>query len=313
VAHDDPSALLDATDRSLLGQLRDNGRATVRAVADKLGLPESTVRGRFNALFSQGIVRSTVLVHPGVVGQRLITFVRLQVDPAAWEQVAASHVLGGAPWLARTIDSSAILTQLGVADVADVRDLVRAGNALEGVHRAEVRIVLGISLGQNAHTSLGARVGPWPTPPGRAVDDTDRRLIELLRQDGRASFTALSQQVGLTVAGTRRRVLKLAEDDLVRFVTVFDDGRPEVNADVHLVLAADRRDEVLDFVAAHPAVRYVAETAGSYDVSLFLAATDDEELDRAVDELTSVPGALAHEFVRLEVVRDRVGWDSFTV
>src|SRR5436305_363496 len=56
----------------------------------------------------------------------------------------------------------------------------------------------------------------------RGLDTTDRTLIALLQQDGRASFTALAKAVGLSEGAVRQRVQRLLRDDLMQIVAVTD-------------------------------------------------------------------------------------------
>jgi DNA-binding Lrp family transcriptional regulator len=48
------------------------------------------------------------------------------------------------------------------------------------------------------------------------IDDTDRKLLVLLMADGRQSYAALGQQVGLSTAATKRRVDRLRRDGVIR-------------------------------------------------------------------------------------------------
>jgi len=61
------------------------------------------------------------------------------------------------------------------------------------------------------------------------VDALDRRLIDLLRRDGRATFAELGDRVGLSASAVKRRVDRLVSTGVIRgFSTVIDpdvDGR----------------------------------------------------------------------------------------
>ena len=55
-----------------------------------------------------------------------------------------------------------------------------------------------------------------------AVDDVDRRLIELLRVDGRMAFRALGEALGLTESSVRARVRQLEAAGFMKVVAVAD-------------------------------------------------------------------------------------------
>jgi DNA-binding Lrp family transcriptional regulator len=48
------------------------------------------------------------------------------------------------------------------------------------------------------------------------IDDTDRKLLVLLMEDGRQSYASLGQQVQLSTAATKRRVDRLRRDGVIR-------------------------------------------------------------------------------------------------
>jgi len=47
------------------------------------------------------------------------------------------------------------------------------------------------------------------------VEDVDRKLVELLRQDGRMSFTDLGKAVGLSTSAVHQRVRRLEEREVL--------------------------------------------------------------------------------------------------
>ena len=65
-----------------------------------------------------------------------------------------------------------------------------------------------------------------PALPGDyrdGVEETDRKILSLLCQDGRISFTDLSRQTGLSVSATHQRVRRLERRGLIkRYAAVID-------------------------------------------------------------------------------------------
>ncbi|MCB1632418.1 MAG: AsnC family transcriptional regulator, partial [Pseudomonadales bacterium] len=54
------------------------------------------------------------------------------------------------------------------------------------------------------------------------LDETDRRLIELLRADGRMAFRALADTLDLTESAVRARVRQLESSGTMKVVAVAD-------------------------------------------------------------------------------------------
>src|SRR6185437_7714030 len=65
-----------------------------------------------------------------------------------------------------------------------------------------------------------------PAAPGDyrdGVEETDRKILSLLCQDGRISFTDLSRETGLSVSATHQRVRRLERRGLIRgYAAVID-------------------------------------------------------------------------------------------
>ncbi len=57
---------------------------------------------------------------------------------------------------------------------------------------------------------------------GVVLDDTAKRIIEQLQQDGRRSYAAIGKAVGLSEAAVRQRVQRLLENGVVQVVGVTD-------------------------------------------------------------------------------------------
>jgi Lrp/AsnC family leucine-responsive transcriptional regulator len=63
----------------------------------------------------------------------------------------------------------------------------------------------------------------WPGDYRDGVEEIDRKILSLLCQDGRMSFTDLSRQTGLSVSATHQRVRRLERRGLIkRYAAVID-------------------------------------------------------------------------------------------
>ena len=54
------------------------------------------------------------------------------------------------------------------------------------------------------------------------LDDTAKRIIELLQVDGRQSYAAIAKDVGLSEAAVRQRVQRLLDAEVMQIVAVTD-------------------------------------------------------------------------------------------
>ena len=138
------------------------------------------------------------------------------------------------------------------------------------------------------------------------MDDADRRLIAALIADGRASYTALSAEVGLSPDTVRDRVRRLERDHVVKVMAVFDPALLGFRsfALVGLRLAGPAADVAQELTEA-PELDFVVRTLGSYDILAEFVCHDDRELVDSIDALVkTVPGVLAVEaFPYLRIIK----------
>jgi Lrp/AsnC family transcriptional regulator, regulator for asnA, asnC and gidA len=149
------------------------------------------------------------------------------------------------------------------------------------------------------------------TPNG--IDAVDRKIIGHLQQDGRRSYGAIAEDVGLSEAGVRRRVQRLRDSGVMQIVAITDPlqlgyGREalvgiRVHGDVRLVA---------DQIAAIDEANYVVMTAGSFDIIAELIAVDDDALVHLLnDSIRSIPGVTEVEtFLYLKLSKQTYAWGT---
>ncbi|MEV0088068.1 Lrp/AsnC family transcriptional regulator [Saccharopolyspora sp. NPDC050642] len=80
---------LDELDGWIVALLHENGRAGFQSLAKQLGVNESTVRRRCEALFRQGCVETVTLVPAAALGYEAEVLLFVSVEPSKLEAVAA--------------------------------------------------------------------------------------------------------------------------------------------------------------------------------------------------------------------------------
>src|SRR3954452_1908019 len=149
--------------------------------------------------------------------------------------------------------------------------------------------------------------------PSPMLDDVNKAIVEQLQADGRRSYAAIGQAVGLSEAAVRQRVQRLLDAGVMQIVAVTDplqvgfarQAMIGVNAD------GDLRD-VAAKLAGLPEVDYVVITAGSFDILLEVVCEDDEHLLSLLnDSIRSVPGVRDTEiFLYLRLTKQTYTWGT---
>ena len=125
------------------------------------------------------------------------------------------------------------------------------------------------------------------------MDDTDRQLIALLRNDGRASVATLAKTLGVSRATVQNRMGKMAANGTIVSYTVRlkpDVEEQRVRALMTLAVEGNQLDAVIRALRGEPAVAALYTTNGRWDVIAELRADSLEGFDRALARIRLVEG-----------------------
>jgi len=130
------------------------------------------------------------------------------------------------------------------------------------------------------------------------MDDTDRRLIALLRADGRASVASLAKALKVARGTVQNRMARLQRDGTITGYTVR--LRPEVEerriaALTTIAVEGNRVESVLRVLRGDPAVQALHTTNGRWDIVAELRADSLEAFDRVLGRIRQVDGIASTE------------------
>jgi Lrp/AsnC family transcriptional regulator, regulator for asnA, asnC and gidA len=144
------------------------------------------------------------------------------------------------------------------------------------------------------------------------LDQSNRRIIEVLQHDGRRSFTSIARELGISEAAVRARVQRLTEAGMIRVVAVTDPLRLgfEVMALIGIQANSDL-GSVADEVSGWRESSYVVISAGAYDLLVEVVCESNQHLLRVVERLRAVDGVKSTEtFIYLELHKMTYGWGT---
>jgi DNA-binding Lrp family transcriptional regulator len=138
------------------------------------------------------------------------------------------------------------------------------------------------------------------------LDAVDTVLVRELQRDGRATFQALADRVGLSRTAVRARVQHLLETEVVRVVGIVHSAVVGTEAVGHVSITVNGSARAAaESIAERPCVSFTALTAGPYDLVAQVRTRDDAALAAEVDQLRAVPGVRSAEVFRsVATVRD---------
>jgi len=135
---------LDDTDRQLIALLRDNARATVASLAQRLHVARGTVQNRIARLEREGVIAGyTVRLKPQAEAQRIRALMTLAVEGNRTQQVLRS--LRGLPQVGTLYSTNGrwdIVAELQAETLEAFDHALGAVRQIEGVASTETSILL---------------------------------------------------------------------------------------------------------------------------------------------------------------------------
>jgi Lrp/AsnC family leucine-responsive transcriptional regulator len=134
------------------------------------------------------------------------------------------------------------------------------------------------------------------------VDQIDRKLLQLLQQDGRMTAQALAERVGLSPSPCLRRIRIMEEKGIIRgYVALVDQKKVDLPVSVFISIKLERqREEELDAfnaaVSQWPEVVEAYLMTGQQDFLLRVVVSDLDAYERFLKtKLTRVEGVSSIE------------------
>jgi len=125
------------------------------------------------------------------------------------------------------------------------------------------------------------------------MDDTDRKLIGLLRNDARASVASLAKALGVARGTVQNRMSRLGADGTIVGYTVRlkpDVEEQRMRAFMTVSVEGNQVDAVLKSLRGEPSVAALHSTNGRWDIVAELRADSLEGFDRALARIRLIDG-----------------------
>lgn len=130
------------------------------------------------------------------------------------------------------------------------------------------------------------------------IDDTDRRLIALLRHDARLPIAALAQKLGVSRGTVNNRLRRLEDDGVILRYTLQlrPDARPdEIRAWMGILVEGNQTREVIANLLGEPGVAALHDTNGRWDLLAELRAGSMAELSQVLERIRLLKGIRSTE------------------
>ena len=125
------------------------------------------------------------------------------------------------------------------------------------------------------------------------LDDKDRQLLGLLRQDARMATAALARELGVARTTVVARLQRLTKTGVIAGYTVrLNSELRKRMLRVHALLSIDAKkgDAVVNALRDIPQVRAAFTISGAMDCLALVEAETTDEIERVLDAIGSIQG-----------------------
>ncbi len=123
------------------------------------------------------------------------------------------------------------------------------------------------------------------------MDETDKEIISLLRNDSRAGYGEIGTKIGLSEGAVRKRIKVLADQGVIKKFTVKISLAEGAQA-ITLLTAnpAHPTQEVSKKIQAIPNVETTYEVSGEYDIVAVISGMTMTEVNECIEKIRLVEG-----------------------
>lgn len=130
------------------------------------------------------------------------------------------------------------------------------------------------------------------------MDDTDRQLIGLLRDNARLPVASLAKALGVSRGTVQNRIDRLIARGVLQGFTV--KAKPEaeparIRAVMMIGVEGERSDHILSVLRGYPEITAVHTTNGRWDMVIELATDNLQDFDRVLHRIRQISGVSASE------------------
>ena len=127
----------------------------------------------------------------------------------------------------------------------------------------------------------------------KKMDDTDRKIIRILKDDGRATYSYIGKKVGLSEGAVRKRIKALFDSGAIRQFTVkvgLTEGAEAIALlSIHPSFPTSNVSNMLKNL---PNVETVFEITGQYDVAVIISGLNIAEVNECIEKIRRVDGVV---------------------
>jgi Lrp/AsnC family transcriptional regulator, leucine-responsive regulatory protein len=138
-------------------------------------------------------------------------------------------------------------------------------------------------------------------------DETDLGIIRLISENSRTTYVQISQKLGLTSEGIRKRIKKLESNGIIngyKLRTNFSKFNLSYNHFFISLIDVNKKKEIINYYKMHKSCLAILEYIGRYDIHLEFVFSSIDELRNTISDLRDKFGDSISEFSNINIHRE---------
>ena len=302
-----PTKQIDEIDAKILKDLLMDGRKEFTEIAREAQVSKDVIWQHYNSMKKEGIIiGATIQLNYAALGYNVSASFFIDVPPS--EQHHVIEQLRKIPGIYDAYQWGshsrlwAVTDQMKAEQIEPVKQLIKR---IPSVLKLEVEVWTGVRDMPENLSILNLKKIPSDTEKtdmktkkgiketAGKIDETDRQIIEKLAVNGRAPFSNIGSELGISTSTAIRRYNNLKRNGIVRTLIQIDPvevGYPFMACFRLMVGSQGDLDSVAEKISKIPDVTGILRTTGVYDLTIFTEIKDVQHLVALEAEIANIPG-----------------------
>ncbi len=125
------------------------------------------------------------------------------------------------------------------------------------------------------------------------MDEIDKEIIRILKQNGRATYSEIGKRVGLSEGAVRKRIKDLVDSGVIKKFTLklaLSEGAEAIA--LVSVKPSIPTSEISTELLKIPNVETVYEVTGEYDIAIIISAMNIAEVNECIERIRKIDGII---------------------
>ncbi len=123
------------------------------------------------------------------------------------------------------------------------------------------------------------------------MDKINRKIVEILKENGRATYINIGKKVGLSEGAVRKRIKTLVDSGVIRRFTVkigFTEGAEAITL-LH-INPSFPTSEICEKLKELPNIETIYEVTGQYTIAVIISALNIAEVNDCIEKIRRIDG-----------------------